>query len=135
MVAPQANLAISKTAHPDPAYVGQVLTYTITVTNSGPDRAVHVPLVDTLPDTVTYISDDAGCALAGSSLSCSLVIEAGSSAVVHVRVIPTQAGPLTNQAVLDYVFDPFLGDNQVTSLVQALDLYRLLLPFIRLLGG
>ena len=39
-----ADLAVGKTASPDPAVVGMPLTYTVTVTNDGPDAATGVRL-------------------------------------------------------------------------------------------
>ena len=44
-----ADLAISKTASPDPATAGLPLTYTLTVTNNGPDAAAGVRLIDRMP--------------------------------------------------------------------------------------
>src|SRR5438552_3675491 len=41
-----ADLAITKMDSPDPAHVGQNLTYTIVVTNRGPDKAVGVSVTD-----------------------------------------------------------------------------------------
>ena len=43
------DLAIDKTGSPNPATPGQRLTYTLTVTNSGPSNATGVQVVDTLP--------------------------------------------------------------------------------------
>ena len=46
--------AVSIADSPDPARVGQPLTYTITVTNNGPALAYLVTLTDTLPAGVTF---------------------------------------------------------------------------------
>ncbi len=51
-----ADLAISKSAAPDPVVAGQNLTYTITVTNSGPSTAASVMLSDPLPASATFVS-------------------------------------------------------------------------------
>src|SRR5438034_11620869 len=42
-----ADLSVTKSDSPDPVTVGQQLTYTITVTNNGPDAASPVTLDDT----------------------------------------------------------------------------------------
>jgi len=52
-----ADLSISKTASADPVKIGQVLTYTLTVTNtSSTGQAENVVVTDTLPAEVTYQS-------------------------------------------------------------------------------
>ena len=49
-----ADLTVSKVDSPDPVVVGKRLTYTITVTNLGPDTATGVALTDDLPDEPCY---------------------------------------------------------------------------------
>lgn len=44
---PQADVAVTKTADPTPAASGDVLVYTLTVSNLGPDSAENVVLSDT----------------------------------------------------------------------------------------
>jgi uncharacterized protein len=51
-----ADLAVSKIDTPDPVIAGANLTYTITVTNNGPDVASSVALTDTLPVGTTFVS-------------------------------------------------------------------------------
>ncbi|WP_295614348.1 DUF11 domain-containing protein [uncultured Methanobrevibacter sp.] len=54
----EADLAIVKVVSDSTPKVGDVITWTITVTNNGPDRAVDVVVHDKLPDGLVYISDD-----------------------------------------------------------------------------
>ena len=54
----EADLAIVKVVSDSTPKVGDVITWTITVTNKGPDRAVDVVVHDKLPDGLVYISDD-----------------------------------------------------------------------------
>jgi len=54
-----ADLAISKTATPNPVTAGSNLTYAITITNNGPDAAESVTVTDILPEAFTFISCDA----------------------------------------------------------------------------
>ena len=49
-------LAIEKSAAPDPAVAGAILTYTLAVSNSGPGAASHVVVTDTVPENTTYLS-------------------------------------------------------------------------------
>ena len=51
-----ADLSVSKVDDADPVSVGDTLTYTITVTNGGPDTSDGVVVNDTLPADLTYVS-------------------------------------------------------------------------------
>ncbi|MFN7989493.1 MAG: lamin tail domain-containing protein [Thermoanaerobaculia bacterium] len=51
-----ADLAVTKTDTPDPVTAGTNLTYTVTVTNAGPDAAASASFSDTLPAGTTFVS-------------------------------------------------------------------------------
>ena len=53
---PGADLSVTKEDDPDPVEPGEDLVYTITVTNSGPDTASNVNLVDSVPSGTTFVS-------------------------------------------------------------------------------
>jgi uncharacterized repeat protein (TIGR01451 family) len=55
-VAMSTDLAVSQTASPIPAITGQNLTYTITVTNNGPDNGVSLGLANAVPAGTTFVS-------------------------------------------------------------------------------
>jgi uncharacterized repeat protein (TIGR01451 family) len=59
-----ADLAITKTDSPDPVITGDDLTYTVTVTNNGPDAATSVTVTDNLPPETTFVS----CASTGGGV-------------------------------------------------------------------
>jgi uncharacterized repeat protein (TIGR01451 family) len=75
-----ADLSLTKTDSPDPVAAGTNLTYTITVTNSGPDVAENVSWSDTLPAGTTFTSLSApggwSCTTpavgAGGTVTCSI---------------------------------------------------------------
>jgi uncharacterized repeat protein (TIGR01451 family) len=69
---PDGDLSIAKDDDPDPAVAGEQLTYTLTVANDGPDDVPNVRVVDTLPDGVDYVSDDAGCTESAGTVTCEL---------------------------------------------------------------
>jgi uncharacterized repeat protein (TIGR01451 family) len=58
-----ANLAITKTASPNPVVTGSNITYTINVSNGGPGNAQSVIVNDTLPPQTSFIS----CQVAGGA--------------------------------------------------------------------
>jgi uncharacterized repeat protein (TIGR01451 family) len=54
--AASADLVVTKTDSPDPVNAGSNITYTITVTNNGPDAASSLTLTDTVPTDTTFVS-------------------------------------------------------------------------------
>lgn len=58
-----ADLSVTKTATPNPVVTGTNVTYTITVTNNGPDTAPSVTVTDNLPASTTF----AGCVFSGGT--------------------------------------------------------------------
>jgi uncharacterized repeat protein (TIGR01451 family) len=96
-----AELAITKTDSPDPVIAGNNLTYTITVTNNGPDAASTASWTDTLPAGTSFVSLPAvagwSCTTpavgSGGTVTCSNPTFAVGSAVftLTVNVAPTTA--------------------------------------------
>lgn len=52
----RADLQIAKSDSADPVLVGATFTYTLTVTNNGPNSATSVTVTDTLPTGLTFVS-------------------------------------------------------------------------------
>ena len=70
-----ADLALTKTGEPDPVLVGQQLTYTLEVVNTGPQGADNVAVTDTLPTGVTFNSatpSQGSCSQSSGTVSCAL---------------------------------------------------------------
>jgi uncharacterized repeat protein (TIGR01451 family) len=113
-----ADLAITMTASPNPT-VANPLTYTLTVSNSGPDNATGVTVRDTLPGSVNFVSatsSQGSCSQSNGVVTCTLGnIANGGSATITLVVTPTQAGTITNVAtVTGNEPDPTPGDNTAT---------------------
>lgn len=118
-----AELSITKTDAPDPVRVGQPLTYTVTVTNSGTAPASAVQVTDSLDPNVVFVSagnPEWTCSLSGTSVSCTYVggkptgSLSGTSSFPIV-VTPTAAGSVSNTAfVSTEVPESNSGDNSVT---------------------
>lgn len=80
------DLAIEKTG-PATVEAGGQITWTLEVTNNGPDDATGVEVEDTLPDGVQFVSADSGCAAASGKVSCDLGnLASGDSTTRQVTV-------------------------------------------------
>jgi uncharacterized repeat protein (TIGR01451 family) len=101
--------------------VGQNLTYTATVTNSGPNAATGAVLTDTLPTDATFISaipSQGSCTEASGVVTCNLgELANGVIATVAIVVTPTAPRTLTNTAnVISGVPDPDITNNRATAI-------------------
>jgi uncharacterized repeat protein (TIGR01451 family) len=97
-----SDLSLTKTGSPNPALVGQELTYTLNVSNAGP-WGTTASLTDTLPKSVrlrSARSNQGHCAVRGRrTVECNLAqLESGGSATVTIVVRPTRKGTITNTA-------------------------------------
>ncbi|MGI8521167.1 MAG: DUF11 domain-containing protein, partial [Actinomycetota bacterium] len=115
----QADLTLTKADSPDPVFVSQPLTYTLTVRNNGPDNAAGVTVTDPLPGGVVFVSAAAsqgGCSGA-ATVTCFLgSLANGASATVTIVVTPTLVGALSNTAtVAGSPSDPNPGNDSATS--------------------
>src|SRR5438105_4098447 len=118
-----ADLAITKMDSPDPAHVGQNLTYTIVVTNHGPDKAVGVSVTDQLPKNAGYGSTtttQGSCTLKPSKTAvvCTVgTMARGTSLTITLVVKPTSKGTITNTATatLTSPTDPNTANNTATA--------------------
>src|SRR5439155_7347792 len=115
----KADLAITMTDSPDPAHVGQNLTYTIVVTNNGPDKAVGVSVTDQLPKNAGYgatTTTQGSCTLKPSKTAvvCDVgTMPSGVSVTITLVVKPTSKGTITNTASVTLVSptDPNTANN------------------------
>ncbi len=114
---PFADLSVSQTAAPDPVAAGGRLTYTLTVTNHGPDDFPEATVTDSLPGTVSLVSatpSQGVCSLEPcGGLVCALgALAAGDLATVELAVRPLAPGTVTNQVLVPSLNDPNVADNQ-----------------------
>ena len=131
-----ADLRVEKSDSPDPVVAGTNLTYTITVTNGGPDIALEAIATDTLPAGVTYLSDTGSCDTSALPvLTCNLGdLANGASASFSVTVkvsadlVFKAGGPTTltdTVSVTGVANDPDASNNtdaETTSVVAKADL-------------
>ncbi len=111
----QADLAITKTVSPRIAAVGDVLTYTVTVTNRGPDTARQIVGVDVSQDKIRLLSlrPSRGSCQSRPRLECSLdALGPGQTVTVVARVQALAPGALSDVAAVTAVTpDPDSSNN------------------------
>jgi uncharacterized repeat protein (TIGR01451 family) len=118
-----SDLAVTKTDAPDPAAVGNPVTYTLTATNNGPSPATGVTVTDTLPAGVTFNSatpSQGSCSQAAGVVNCNLGSLANhASATITIRVTPGQPGTIVNGATVSgNENDPDPSNNSATATTQ-----------------
>jgi uncharacterized repeat protein (TIGR01451 family) len=95
-----------------------VLTYTITVANNGPDAATGVTLTDELPAGVTFVSARNGCTASGNTVTCNIgSLPSGTTATGNIVVnVTATTSPLSNTAsVAATETDPNPANNSATT--------------------
>lgn len=118
--ADNADLAIEKSAAPSSGKPGTDATFTLKVTNKGPDTAKETVVSDPLPDGLAFVSADSPCAASGSSeVRCALgSLAPGASVTLKIVVhIPSSAtdGFVNTATVSSTTPDPDLSNNSSTA--------------------
>jgi uncharacterized repeat protein (TIGR01451 family) len=123
-----ADLSVIKTDSPDPVAFGANLTYTITVTNSGPSNAQAVTLSDVIPANTTFVSFTAPAGWisttppvggTGTVTATNPTVAAGSvsvfTLVVNVNSNPSAAAISNTATVSSTTTDPNTVNNAATA--------------------
>ena len=127
-VTPVADLSISKTDGQLTATPGQLITYTVVVSNTGPSTATGVPVTDTLPAvlnnaTWTCIASlGSSCASASGIGSIATTVNLAANGFVtftiSATIAPSAGGSLANTATVaapSGVTDSNLANNSATD--------------------
>jgi uncharacterized repeat protein (TIGR01451 family) len=116
---PAADLAVTVAGAPDPSSPDQVATYTLTVTNHGPDPATGVSLSQVLPDHCDPISASPTQGSCASPLSCALGnLAAGQSVTVSIALRLHEVGTnLFHTATTSNTPDPDPSNNQAARTI------------------
>ena len=94
-----ADLSLLKAVSNPNGTVGDVVTFTLTVANSGPDAATNVVVKDVLPDGLTFVSSSDFAEQAGALISKDIVlINKNASATLTFLAKITKAGAIVNKA-------------------------------------
>jgi uncharacterized repeat protein (TIGR01451 family) len=113
-----ADVRITMTDSPDPVALGGTLTYTMTITNLGPDAATNVRVTDVLTSEVTFVSvtPSQGFCTGTLTVVCTLGLLDTGSATIELRVRPVSSGgSISNTAtVTRFEPDPVSANNSAT---------------------
>ncbi|MEO8133758.1 MAG: DUF11 domain-containing protein [Betaproteobacteria bacterium] len=146
VLAQNANLAVTLVDSPDPVAAGQLLTYTLTVTNNGPEPATSVVLDDPIPAGTTFasVAFNGGGGGSGSctqpaagdtgSFHCTYAtFAAGASSIytLRVNVSAGTTGTVSNTATVQSATnDPTPANNSVTATTTVLSDADLTVPIL-----
>ena len=115
----QADLAVGKTVSDPTPNVGDLITYTITVSNAGPDAATGVTVQDTLPAGLTFQSSTAsqGSYDPGTGVWTVGTVAAGATQTLTITALVDSPGVQANTASVADAdqFDPNPGNNTDTA--------------------
>jgi uncharacterized protein len=122
---PAADLSITLTSSPQPVLTSATLTYTINLTNNGPDHAANVVVSDKLPSSLAFTSCAASgggvCGGTGNNLTVSFAaINAGSTETITLNALVNgllfNGTSITNTAnAVSVINDPLAGNNSATT--------------------
>jgi uncharacterized repeat protein (TIGR01451 family) len=119
-----ADLSVSITDGNTFAVTGDPITYTIVVTNAGPDVANGVLVTDTLPESIsnvtwTCVASNGSCTAPSGSgnLSTSMSVEAGGTVTITItgRLSLSAVGLLVNTVTISHPADPNPANNSATD--------------------
>ncbi len=100
---PLADLSLEKFVSDISPKVGDLITYTVRVSNEGPNTATNVQVKDYLPDSVTYISSSGGNNISFDEASKTVTasfnsIAINGSAQFVIKATVNGTGTITNKA-------------------------------------
>jgi uncharacterized repeat protein (TIGR01451 family) len=115
----QADLALTKVVSDPTPNVGDVITFTVTLTNLGPDAATNVRVTDLLPPELNPVLFRLLIGLYDPLTGVWDVgtVPAGQSRSIDFAVRVTSLTPATNRAVVSHAdqFDPVAGNNAAAA--------------------
>jgi uncharacterized repeat protein (TIGR01451 family) len=116
-----ADLSVNKTVSSNSPALNSNVTFTVTLTNSGPDQATNIVVTDQLPTGLTYVSDnpEVGTYDEGTGLWTVASLNSGESVMLQIVATVTSSDPLQNTATItdSDQFDPDTADNEESETV------------------
>jgi len=111
----QNNLEISKSAEPDPVDAGQVITYTIVVTNNTGGSLSNVLVTDTVPSKTTYITGSMAYTPTATSVIITQPISVTPGHVMTWAIQSLNDGDKITMTFRVAVASPLISGTQVTN--------------------
>jgi len=116
-----ADLSVTQTSNPTSVSVAQNFTYTVQVKNNGSVKSQQVTLVETLPETVTFVSASVTPTQQQDNVLTFALndIDLGQTKTVDIQVkAPILPEQITSTAeIISYTFDPNSANDQVSTVV------------------
>ena len=99
-VVSSADLSLSKTVNNPNPIQGQNVTFTITLTNTGPSNATNVAVTDALPVGLTFVSatPSVGTYTSGTGVWSVASLASGASVTLQIVARVVNTGTITNTA-------------------------------------
>ena len=118
-IPPQADLALAKTVSNPTPNVGNTISYTVTLTDNGPDVATNAQVTDLLPAGVTFVSDTASQGTYNPTTGLWTVgtVSVGSPQTLVIQAQIVSASQSTNTATISHSdqFDPNTSNNTASA--------------------
>jgi uncharacterized repeat protein (TIGR01451 family) len=115
----QSDLALSKTVNDATPNVGDTITFTVTLTNNGPNAATNVQVSDLLPAGLTFVSaTPSQGTYSGATGQWNVgTVAAGATPTLQIQVTVVSSSAETNSASIKHSdqFDPNTGNNSATA--------------------
>lgn len=121
----EADISVIKTASPNPATPGGLITYTLVVSNAGPNDAQNVVLTDSIPPSIIGVefSINGGITFnpwTGSLSLGTLPDETSRTVLIRGTVSPSATGCINNTAIVTSTTpDPNLINNVSSICVES----------------
>lgn len=134
----RTDIAVTKVHDYDPVYPSNTVTYSIVVTNNGPNIATNVVLVDTLPAGVTFVSATPGYMGPNPLIWNVGNLNVGESRVYNITVTvnPGATGVILNTAtVSSNEFDPLPGNNFAQDIIVLANIFIQILKYVSVDNG
>ncbi|UMY66726.1 MULTISPECIES: choice-of-anchor L domain-containing protein [unclassified Flavobacterium] len=120
IISSQANIAVTNTDNQNAYFPGQPLTYTVTVTNNGPNPATDVRVINAVPAGITSFNWTGSNGTSGTGtlndLIASLAVNQSVTYTITVQVPAGFTGSLSSTATANaHEFDPAPANNKATD--------------------
>jgi uncharacterized repeat protein (TIGR01451 family) len=134
----RADLVVTRSVSNPTPNVGDTVTFSVTLTNRGPDAATGVELTDRLPAGLIFVSASAtqGSYDPATGLWAIGTVAPGTTQTLAIRAQVVRAASVPNVVVVSHAdqFDPDLTNNTATATVSPLPV-QAVLHLVKLTAG